>query len=177
MVYGMNRLRSSLATSRSLAITTVLLLAACSMTAQARRDARLRADLDAHVFHLPLRVVWPVALHLLADHGYQLVGRDRLVVGAPPAGRFKRLTAGGFETSGYKGHGLVLETMEDSSRSRYRLEGSEIGGKSCRLVFIAIRRTGLSPAEERSRDLDMELELARRVEPDEAARIQAASGG
>lgn len=153
MVYGMNRLRSSLATSRSLAITTVLLLAACSMTAQARRDARLRADLDAHVFHLPLRVVWPVALHLLADHGYQLVGRDRLVVGAPPAGRFKRLTAG------------------------YRLEGSEIGGKSCRLVFIAIRRTGLSPAEERSRDLDMELELARRVEPDEAARIQAASGG
>jgi hypothetical protein len=156
------------------AAAIVMFLLACSMTAQARRDARLRAGLDAHRFHQPLSTIWPAALHLLADHGYQLVGRDRLVVGAPPAPRFKRLTAGGFET-GHSRTGFVMETMTNASGTRYRVEGQDIDEKSCRITFVAIRRTGGAPSEERSRDLDMELELVRRLEPDAAARIAQAA--
>jgi hypothetical protein len=43
-----------------------LSLACSSVTAQVRRDARLREALDAHRFQQPLSVVWPAALRLLA---------------------------------------------------------------------------------------------------------------
>jgi hypothetical protein len=152
----------------------LVLLAACSMTAQARRDARLRAELDATSIHQPLPAVWPAVLRLLADHGHQLVGHDRRVVGAPSVGAFKRVTAGGFET-GRLDHGLALETMSNASAVRYRAEGKDLDGKSCRVTFTAIRRTGNSPSEERSRDLELEVELLRRLEPDQAQRIVQAA--
>ena len=152
-----------------------LSLAACSLTAQARRDAQLRAELDSRRIHQPLMTVWPAVLHLLADRGYQLVGRDRLAVGAQPASRLKRFTAGGFET-GRTDQGLVLETMADASAVRYRAEGTNIDGRSCRVTFTAIRRTDSSPSEERSRDLDLEVELMRRLDPEQAKRIEQAAG-
>jgi hypothetical protein len=39
------------------------------------------------------------------------------------------------------------------------------------VTFTAVRRTGEVPSEEKSRDLDLELELVRRQESDSAARI------
>lgn len=150
------------------------LLMACSLTAQARRDTQLRRELDAARINQPLATVWPVVLHLLADHGYQLVGRDRVAVGAPAAAPYKRYTAGGFETA-RADHGLVLETMADASARSYRAEGSVIDGKSCRVTFIAIRRTGSSPSEERSRDLELEVELVQRLDPEQAKRIVQAA--
>ena len=160
--------------SRWSAVLVAALVAACSMATQARRDTRLRAELDTHQIHKPLREVWPAALRLLADRGYQLVGRDRLVVGEPPAFRLKHLTAGGFET-GRTDHGLAMESMADASATRYHVEGQDIGGTACRVTFVAVRRTGDSPSEERSRDLDLELELIRRLEPDAASRIASAA--
>jgi hypothetical protein len=160
--------------STSLAVTFVMLVA-CSIATQARRDAQLRHELDDARINQALTTVWPVALHLLAEHGFQLVGRDRLAVGAPSASPFKRFTGGGFET-GRTDHGLVLETTSDASSVRYRAEGVDLGDETCRVTFIAIKRTGTSPSEERSRDLDLELELLRRLDPEQAKRIvQAAS--
>ena len=156
--------------SAGLAAAFMMMLVACSMTTQVRRDAQFRRELDAARINQPLAGVWPVVLHLLADHGYQLVGGDRLVVGAPPAARYKRLTAGGFET-GKTDHGLVLETMTDASGVRYRAEGRDLDGKACQVRFTAIRLTGSSPSEERSRNLDLELELVRRLDPEQAKRI------
>lgn len=153
------------------ATASLLLLACSSITAQVRRDARLREALDAHPFQQPLLVVWPAALHLLAEHHYQLVGRDRAAVGAPEESRWKPLTARGFATRKLGGHGLVLETRENDSHTRYRVEGAEKPPGMCHVTFTAVRRTGEVPSEEKSRDLDLELELVRRLEPDAAARI------
>jgi hypothetical protein len=148
-----------------------LSLACSSVTAQVRRDARLREALDAHRFQQPLSVVWPAALRLLADHHYQLVGHDRAAVGAPEESRWRVLTARGFATRKVSDHGLVLETRESESRTRCRVEAVETSPGACRITFTAVRRTGEVPSEEKSRDLDLELELVRRLEPDAAARV------
>jgi hypothetical protein len=153
------------------ATASLLLLACSSITAQVRRDARLREALDAHRVQQPLSVVWPAALRLLAEHHYQLVGRDRAAVGAPEESRWRPLTARGFATRKLDDHGLVLESRENHSNMRYRAEGVESPPGTCRVTFTAVRRTGEVPSEEKSRDLDMELELVRRLEPDAAARI------
>jgi hypothetical protein len=154
------------------AATALFLSLACSsVTAQVRRDARLREALDAHRFQQPLSVVWPAALRLLADHHYQLVGHDRAAVGAPEESRWRVLTARGFATRKVSDHGLVLETRENESRTRCRVEAIETSPGACRVTFTAVRRTGEVPSEEKSRDLDLELELVRRLEPDSAARV------
>jgi hypothetical protein len=149
----------------------VLSLACSSITAQVRRDDRLREALDAHRIQQPLSVVWPAALRLLADHHYQLVGRDRAKVGAPEESRWKPFMARGFATRKLGDHGLVLETRENQSSTRYRVEGIDSPANTCRVTFTSVRRTGEVPSEERSRDLDLELELIRRLEPEVAARI------
>jgi hypothetical protein len=67
-----------------------------------------------------------------------------------------------------------LETRENASRVRVRVEGVEEHDGTSRVTCTAVRRTGEAPSEERSRDLDMELELVRRLEPNEAERITRA---
>jgi hypothetical protein len=154
------------------AATALFFSVACaSVTAQVRRDARLREALDAHRFHQPLSVVWPAGLRILADHRYQLVGHDRATVGAPEESRWRVLTARGFATRRLGDHGLVLETRENDSRVRWRMEGVETPPGTSLLTLTAVRRTGEVPSEEKSRDLDLELELVGRLEPDAAARI------
>jgi len=81
------------------------------------------------------------------------------------------LTARGFATRKLGDHGLVLETRENDSRTRCRVEAVETSPGACRATFTAVRRTSDVPSEEKSRDLDLELELVRRLEPDAAARI------
>ena len=130
-----------------LALAAAALAACASATAQAQREERLRAALDGYRFAQPLAAVWPVALRVLADRGVQLVGRDRAAVGAPPANVFKRLTSGGFETARAGVNGRVLETMEDASHTRYRVDGAGVEGGGCRIAITAIRRTGSAPSE------------------------------
>jgi hypothetical protein len=137
--------------TRAIWAATVLFLSlACSsVTAQVRRDARLREALDAHRFQQPLSVVWPAALRLLADHRYQLVGHDRAAVGAPEESRWRVLTARGFATRKLGDHGLVLETRENDSRTRCRVEAVETSPGACRATFTAVRRTSDVPSEEK----------------------------
>ena len=153
---------------------------ACA-TAQARRDARLRTELDGFRFHEPLSTVWPVALRVLADHGFQLVGHDREVAGQAPAGILERIAGGGVE-SAKTDDGLIAETIENSTGQsggsvQYRVEGFDTGGGACRVVFTVIQRIWERLDEHEARDVRMELELVRRLEPAEAARIAQAADG
>lgn len=158
-----------------LATALAMVLSACAMATQTRRNAHLRHELDEVRIDRPLEKTWPVVLQLLADHGYQLVGQDRVVVGAPSASVFQLITGGGFET-GKTDHGLVVETMPDAWNVRHRAEGSDLDGKTCQVRFTAIKFADASPTEERSRDLDLELELVKRLDPEQAKRIELAAG-
>jgi hypothetical protein len=157
-------------------VAVVLLSMGCSSLAEGtRRDARLREELDQHRFQQPLAKVWPAAMRLVRDRHFELVGRDWAVVGEPEQSPWKRLTGGGFQTRRFGDHGLVLETRETPARVRLRVEGVESGERTCRVTFTAIRRTGEAPSDERGRDIDLELELVRRLEPDRAERITRAA--
>jgi hypothetical protein len=149
------------------------LTACASVTAPVRRDEKLEQELDSHRIRRPIGAVWLAALKLLSDRRCQLVGRDRTLAGGRPSGVWASLTHhGGFETrpSSTLG-GLVLETREDADGLRYRAEGVGLGKAQSRVMFFAVRRTGGTPSEVRSRDLALELELVRRLEPEAAARI------
>jgi hypothetical protein len=157
----------------------MMLLVGCA-TAQARRDARLRSELDGFRFHEPLSTVWPVALHVLAGHGIQLVGHDREVAGQAPAGILERIAGGGVE-SAKTDDGLIAETIEDNTSFggtvQYRVEGFDTGSGTCRVVFTVIQRIWERLDEHEARDVRMELELVQRLEPAEAARMARAAGG
>jgi hypothetical protein len=155
----------------SLIAVTLLSVGCSSIMAQARRDSRLREGLDEHRFRLPLSKVWPVAMRVVVDAHFELVGQDRTVVGEPEQNLWKQVTGGGFQTRRSGEHGLVLESREDASRLRIRVEGVDGGDGTCRVTFTAIQETSETSGQERSRDLDLELELVRRLEPDEAARV------
>ncbi|HTP28011.1 MAG TPA: hypothetical protein VMK12_20445 [Anaeromyxobacteraceae bacterium] len=157
--------------ARPTAATLVLLMMGCSFAAQMRRDRRLRKELDGHRFQQPLSVVWPAGLRLLAERGYELVGHDRTVVGAPEEAWWKHVIGGGFETTRLDGQGLVMETKRNASGIHYRLEGTEVSPGACRVLFFTVRQTEGAP-EHRSRDLEAEFELVRRLEPAAAAQMQ-----
>jgi hypothetical protein len=46
----------------------------------------LRDELDAHRFSRSLDAVWPEALELLTERDYEVLGRDRAVVGLEEQG-------------------------------------------------------------------------------------------
>jgi len=101
------------------------------------------------------------------------VGDDRLAVGAPPEGRWRRLFGSGFDTCRTGDGELVAETRRNSTGTRYRVEGRPAGAGASQVRFFAIRQTGEMPEERTARDLAAELELVRRLEPDAARSIEA----
>ncbi len=148
------------------------------MTAQYQHETRLRSELRGFRFHEPLQAVWPIALQVLADHGYELVGGDRSSAGQPPPGDLDGFTGDGVATRAVD-HRLVAETMEDDRGRfrhglRYRVEGIDTGGGTCRVLFTGVQRFKDSLDVDEWRDLDLELELVRRIEPGAAARIEHA---
>ncbi len=157
--------------SRGVAACALLLCFTCSCAA-ASRESRLRRELDAYAFQMPLSEVWPAALHLLADQDYGLVGKDRAVVGQAGDADFLRR---GFETREYSGQRRAMETMQNSAGVRYRMEGEQTKG-GCRVFFFAFTRGDPEYDKWKFRDVHMELALVQRIEPDAAERIEAAMG-
>ncbi len=141
-----------------------------------KRDSRLRDQLDAHAFTRPLDAVWPEALRLLSERQYELIGKDRAVVGLPEQGVLGRVFAKGFETRGLGGGKRALETNPDGKMRRYRVEGTDAGNGTSRVLFYLVQASSDSPNETEARDLSMELALVNRIEPDVAERIVAAVG-
>jgi hypothetical protein len=160
----------TLSTRRGTAALSLFLFSICSCAA-AKRTARLEHQLDEHRFQKPLAEVWPVALRLLADRQYELVGKDRAAVGQREYGSFLRR---GFETREYSDKRRAAETMMNGDGVRYRVEGTDFDGKSCRVVFFALPRNAPDYAKWNYRDVEMEMDLVWRVEPKIADRIDAA---
>jgi hypothetical protein len=143
-----------------------------------KRNERLRSELDAHRFQQPLTAVWPAALRLLHDRQFDLVGNDRLYLGDEAQGSWGRMLAKGFETRVAPKGGLVSETNPNGAHLRYRVEGRDTGSGTCRITYTAVQRDADDPSEEEARDVDMELELVRRVDAAAAAGImQRAEAG
>jgi hypothetical protein len=157
--------------ARRIAAASVLLLSMAGACAT-MRDQRLREQLDAHQFPKPLAEVWPEALRLLADHDYQLVGKDREVAGqrADDGNPLNR----GFETRQYSDGRRAAETRPNSAEIRYRVEGVPVGEGACRIYFFALHRSMPEYDKWSHRDAVMELGLVQRVEPEVADRIEQA---
>jgi len=79
------------------------------------------------------------------------------------------------ETSRERDGSRWLETGWRKDQTRYRVEGTPEGA-GCRVIFTLLHEDTTEhghDARERKRGLDMELELARRVDPEAAASIEA----
>lgn len=169
-------------TLRASALLSAALLAAaggCASTKAARtRERVLRTQLDAFHFAKPLDDVWPEVRRLLYERRYGLVGKDAEALGLDlPTGLLTYFTRAK-ETQPDGSGGRFLETGwgPGQVKRRYRVEGFP-AGDGCRVVFTAIPEdtTELGhDGRDRFRDLDMELALARRVDPQSAERIEAA---
>jgi len=159
-------------------------LAGCAGLAAARAaEARLASALDSARCERTLDEAWAEARRLLAERGYPLSGADAQATGRAPGflgqpGILGRLLSPARETHD-EGARRVLETGWLQGR-RYRLTGAE-DAPGCHLTFLAIREDAGQHArdvwETPRRDLQLELELLRRLAPDEAARVEAAAPG
>src|SRR5689334_17672261 len=101
-------------------VAALALCSGCAVVGHFQRGARLRAELDAHVFAKPLDAVWPEVQRLLVDAGYDLVGRDREAVGAPPLNALQNMLSKGHETRALGNGRRELETDQDTKMKRYR---------------------------------------------------------
>lgn len=164
-----------------------------SMRAARERTQYLTTELDGLRYSKPMPEVWLQVRRLLADRGYPLAGADAELVNqdvgflqsifspsketriGPLGGRsamFPDLTAS--KTTPADGPGKwYLETGWNDRATRYRADGST-DGKTCRVTFTAIAADTTEKGHdgERHRDLDMELDLALRLDPEAAARIE-----
>jgi hypothetical protein len=148
-----------------------------SLQAAGAREKALRLQLDAFRYAKPLDEVWPEVQRLLNDRRYGLVGKDAEALGLDvPTGLLTYLTmAKETQPDGFGGRFLETGWGPGLVRRRYRVEGSP-AGSGCRVVFTAIPEDMTEKghdARERARDLEMELALAWRVDPQAAERIEA----
>lgn len=169
----------------------VVAAAGCASVQASRARAReLEKQLDAFRYQKPLDEVWQEARLLLADQGYPLAAADAKAAGQTVMSWAERLGSPARATSvGVPQAGLLqalgvgvgdkaasdvqwLDTGWSGNGERYHVEGMKDGG-GCRVIFTHIKADRTDRRDERSRDLEMELNLARRVDPEAAARIDA----
>jgi hypothetical protein len=174
----------------------IVAAAGCASVQTGRARAEyLTRELDAVRYAQPLDEVWDEARRLLADRGYPLVGADAKAVGQSDVwltnvfspGTETRSTSAGATgllpnllsrpsggTADDDRGARFLETGWSRNRDRYRVDGWR-DGPDCRVTFTAILedRTEHQREAGRHRDLEMELDLARRLDPEAAARIEA----
>ncbi len=158
-----------------LAAAATLLSACASVEAERARREALAPRLDALRYSNPLDEVWGEGRRLLAEKGYPLAGADAEAVGKKP-NPLEIVLSRAKDTRPDPDGGQFLETGWGPGSLRYRLRGWT-EGSSTRVVFWAIPedqvergRDGYPP----SRGVDMELELARRLDPAAAAAIEPA---
>lgn len=159
--------------------------------AQARQE-RLRAGLDGLRYSVPPAAAWQEVRRLLADRGFPLAGEDAAAVGQKGLG-IAGLLSPARETHPYEESvgllpGLLSKpaTRSDGSVSldtgwrnagdRQHVDGL-VEKDGFRVVFTRILQDPANPRNEAQRDLEMELELARRLDPAAAASIEAGLPG
>ena len=184
----------------ALSLAAGIAVSGCASAKAARaRSDYLKAQMEPLVYPKPIEEVWPDVLRLLSDKGYPLVGDDAVAVGQSESW-FTNFLSPGSETrigsadkanaTGFfpyllpsskgppKGEGTwrYLKTGLSKELRMYRVDGlaEETG---CRIVFTAYTASTADHqyfiSDTAKRDYAMELELARRVDPAAAARIDA----
>jgi hypothetical protein len=156
--------------------------------AERARGARLTAELDRLRYSRPIDEVWLEVRRLLAERDYPLAAADARAVGQPEPKPGTRLFGVAMETApidagllpklgmgaGGAPKGLALETGWRRSTDRYRAEAIEDGG-GVRVVLTRLVDDGTDRIGKPVRDPALELELARRLDAEAAARIEAAA--
>jgi hypothetical protein len=162
----------------ALAATLALSLLGCSGPGG---QVRLREQLDAYSIPKPLAEVWPDALRFVSARGFELVGKDRRVLGQEEQSVFSKIFTAGHETQAVSGRQWKAETASNRQRQRYRVLGTQTGPERCRIEFYSLQagdplRDGEmgGPARE-FRDLQLEVEFVETYDAEQARRIAAAA--
>jgi hypothetical protein len=161
--------------ARWIAAALIAASAGCaSMQAKREREEYLAARLDSLRYQQSLDEVWLEVRRVLAAKGYPLIGKDAEVVGESHGVLFS-LFSPARETSSDENGGRFLETGWRKDGTRYLVEGFPEGSGS-RVIFTLLREDPTEhghDARERRRGVELELELARRMDPEAAAGIEA----
>ncbi len=174
-------------------VAVALVSSGCASTQAARlRRERLQQELDSFVYPRPLDEVWQGARLLLAERGYPLAGKDAEAVGQRPMSWAERILSPARETAAVRDGGSLLQhlgAVEPAPAAtqaldtgwtqyweRYHLDGFAQGAGS-RVVFTHLKQDATDRRSETARDLDLELELLRRLDGPAAARIESSLAG
>jgi hypothetical protein len=166
-----------------------------TLRASQARATALRVQLDAYRHQKPMDEVWLETRKLLADRSYPLAAEDAKAVGQAEMGFGDRLLSpardtyaygadvgllqklGVFDKKGGSGPaGRSLDTGWRRERDRYHADAlQEEAG--VRVVFLRISENSTDHREGAPvRDLELELALVQRLDPEAAARIEAGLG-
>jgi hypothetical protein len=159
-----------------LAAALLLGSAACaSVQASRARHEALQAELDALRYDRPIDESWPEVRKLLAERKYPMTGEDARAVGQKE--ELLDFLSPSRETRDSRSGVRSLQTGWGPGNQRYRAEAIPDGDR-WRVALTAIVRENPSDVyrETSRRDLDLELELARRLDPEAAKRIEDALG-
>lgn len=159
-----------------LAFPLLLALGSC---AASRSEARIREQLDAYSIAKPLAEVWPEALRHASDRGFDLVGKDRAVLGQEEQGTLGKILSAGHDTRTISATQWRAETAANGQRLRYRILGTATGASSCRIQFVAVQAGDpLGGSETRAReyrDVELELDFIEKFDAERAQRMSAAA--
>jgi hypothetical protein len=144
-----------------------------SYAAQRARQRALEAQLSGWQGAQPLDEVWQEARRLLSERGYPLAAKDAEAVGQKSGSWVERLLSKAHETVVRGPAERSLETGWGRSRNRYKLE-SHPRDEGFQVFFWRIDEAMQDRPGHSTRDLELELALVRRVDPEAAARIDAA---
>jgi hypothetical protein len=139
----------------------------------------MREQLDAYSIPKPLDEVWPEALRFVNGRGFDLVGKDRQVLGQAEQSTLGKIFSAGHETQAVSGRQWKAETAANGQRQRYRLLGTQTGPASCRIEFYSLlagdplRDGEMSAPVREFRDLQLELEFVERYDAERAKQIAA----
>lgn len=170
----------------ALALLALAAAGCAGVRAQAAAEARLEAALDGAACGATLDQAWDEARRLLGERGYPMAGPDAKAAGfetgileraGDKGGALGKMLTKARETH-QEGGDRVLETAWFQHR-RYRLVGAA-AAPACHVTFLAIREDphelNRDAWEAPRRDPGLELELLRRLAPEEAARIAPPGG-
>ncbi len=164
---------------RTVSVLSLLVSGGCATAGTERAVvAQLERGLSSASCGRSLDDAWDEARRLLDEQGYELAGADARAVGKAPGpgsfiGPFGSLLSAARETR-VEGTARMLETGWRSGQ-RYRLEGSA-EAPGCHVVFLTLAedpgQRGRDVWQAPRPDRTLELELLRRLAPEEATRLE-----
>jgi hypothetical protein len=187
---------SRLAAALSVFVLLVASAGCASFQAKRARAEQLEKELDALRYSQPMDQVWQEVRRLLAERGFPLASEDAAAIGRSEMGFAERIFSPARKTyklsddvgllqqmgiaggSSDKVSGLGLDTGWGKGSPRHRRHVEAISdGDEVRVIFTRVVEDVTDHRESSARDLDMELDFARRIDPAAAERIEAAAAG